>query len=195
MFDPRSQTPPSALLAAFSEIQQPRSRFMLENFVVKQKFTAEAQYAQCVLEAQIKWDNIRLGRLDMERIDLEIAAINTPGRLGEIEREKKQIEKEQIERAMLGAERELACLCEIFEQFPKKFTYTQLQEAQLSEHKQRICMQAMQDVKAFGYVTPGNQDALRMIKASLIIKKIEENGQFAIEFEFAKEPPGDQLLS
>ena len=177
MFNPSSE-----LLAAFLEIQQPRSRYMLDNLIIGQRFTPESQYAQCVLEAQIKWDNIRLGRLEMERIDLEIAATTMPGRLGEIEREKKRIEREQTERAMLGAERELACLCEIFEQFPQKFTHEQLQAAQPEEHRQRLCLQAIQDVQAFGYVTPGNQDALRMIKASLEVKQVDGKRQILIEF-------------
>ena len=178
-------SPSPELLAAFAEIQQPRSRFVLDNLVIGQKLTPEAQYAQCVLEAQIKWDNIRLGRLEMERIDLEIAAIATPGRLGEIEREKKQIEREQTERAMLGAERELACLCEIFEQFPEKFTHEQLQAAQPAEHQQRLCIQAIQDMQAYGYVTPGNQDALRMIKAALVVNEV--NGKKQITIEIADE--------
>jgi len=173
--------PSPQLLAAFAEVQQPRSRYALENFVIGQKITPEAQYAQCVLEAQIKWDNIRLGRLEMERIDLEIAAVTTPGRLGEIEREKKQIEKEQTERAMLGAERELECLCDIFEQFPEKFSHFQLQVAQAEEHRQRLCIQAIQDMKAFGYVTPGNQDALRMIKATLAVNEVNGKQQITIE--------------
>jgi len=173
--------PPPELLAAFAEIQQPRSRYALDKLVVGQKFTPEAQYAQCVLEAQIKWVNIRLGRLEMERIDLEIAAITTPGRLGEIEREKKQIEKEQTMHAMLGAERELACLCDIFGQFPSKFTYEELQAAQPEEHRQRLCMHAIQDIQAFGYVTPGNQDALRMIKAALVINEVNGKRQITIE--------------
>ena len=177
--------PPPELLAAFAEIQQPRSRYALDKLVVGQKFTPEAQYAQCVLEAQIKWVNIRLGRLEMERIDLEIAAITTPGRLGEIEREKKQIEKEQTMHAMLGAERELACLCDIFGQFPSKFTYEELQAAQPEEHRQRLCMHAIQDIAAFGYVTPGNQDALRMIKATLVINEV--NGKKQITIELATE--------
>jgi len=176
MFNPSSE-----LLAAFSEIQQPRSRYMLDQLIIGQRFTPEAQYAQCVLEAQIKWDNIRLGRLELERIDLEIAAIATPGRLGEIEREKKQIEREQTERAMLGAERELACLCDIFEQFPVKFSHEQLQAAQPAEHQQRICLQAIQDMQALGYVTPGNQDALRMIKAALVINEVNGKKQITIE--------------
>jgi hypothetical protein len=180
MFNPSSE-----LLAAFAEIQQPRSRYMLDNLIIGQRFTPESQYAQCVLEAQIKWDNIRLGRLEMERIDLEIAAITMPGRLGEIEREKKRIEREQTERAMLGAERELACLCEIFEQFPQKFTHEQLQAAQPEEHRQRLCMHAIQDITAFGYVTPGNQDALRMIKAALVINEV--NGKRQITIELANE--------
>jgi len=173
--------PSPSLLSAFGEIQQPRSQFVLENLLIGQKLTTEAQYAQCVLMAQILWDNIRLGRLEMERIDLEIAAIATQGRLGEIEREKKRIEKEQTERAMLGAERELSCLCDIFEQFPQKFTHEQLQAAQPAEHQQRLCLQAIQDMQAFGYVTPGNQDALRMIKATLAVHEVNGKKQFTLE--------------
>ena len=174
-------SPSPKLLAAFSEIQQPRSRYVLEAFIVGAKLTPEAQYAQCVLEAQIKWENIRLGRLEMERIDLEIAAITTPGRLGEIEREKKQIEKEQTARAMLGAERELACLCDIFNQFPEQFTHAQLQAAQATEHKQRVCLQAIQDIRAYGHVMPGNQDALRTIKCAVVVREIEGKQQIVIE--------------
>jgi len=47
--------PSSELLAAFSEIQQPRSRYVLDQLIIGQRFTLEAQYSQCVLEAQIKW--------------------------------------------------------------------------------------------------------------------------------------------
>jgi hypothetical protein len=176
MFNPSPE-----LLKAFLEIQQPRSRYVLEQFVVGQKLTPEAHYAQCVLEAQNKWDSIRTSRLELEKKDLEIAAITTSGRLGEIEKELKLIEKEQIERAMLGAERELACLCDIFEEFPEKFQYEQLQKAQALEHQQRICLQAIQDVQAFGYPTPGNQDALRMIKASLSIKEVDGKRQITVE--------------
>jgi hypothetical protein len=174
--------PSDELLAAFAEIQQPRSRFALENFIIGQKLTTEAQYAQCVLEAQNKWDAIRLARLELEKSDIEIAAITTPGRLGEIEREKRAIEKEQTMRAMLGAERELACLCDIFESFPVQFTHEQLESAQAEEQKQRLVLQAMQDVRAQGSVSAGNQDALRMIGAELRISNTEEGAQFSVEF-------------
>ena len=167
-------TLPIELLQAFAEIQQPRSRFALERFVVGQKFTTPAQYSQCVLEAQIKWDNIRTARLELEKKDLEIAAISTPGRLGEIEKELKLIEREQTERAMLGAERELACLIDIFNSFPRQYTYEELQLASEEEYKQKLITQSIQDYTAFGHVTPGNQDALRMIKATLNVESADD---------------------
>ena len=38
--------------SAFLEIQQPRSAFVLEKFVVGQHDTLQTQYSQCVLELQ-----------------------------------------------------------------------------------------------------------------------------------------------
>jgi len=47
------------LEGAFREIQQPRSPFVLQHFVLGAHDTEPRQYAQCVLELQIKYDAIR----------------------------------------------------------------------------------------------------------------------------------------
>jgi hypothetical protein len=180
-------SPSQKLLDAFSEIQQPRSRYALEHYVIGGKFTPETRYAQCVLEAQIKWDNIRLGRLDLERIDLEIAGVATPGRLGEIEREKKSIEREQVERAMLGAKRELACLCEIFDSFGTTYTHEQIESAQQDEERNRLCTHAVQEMSAFGYVAPGTQDAMRRVGAAIIVDPVVGDSRPVVRFEFCDE--------
>jgi hypothetical protein len=179
--------PSKKILEAFAEIQQPRSRFALESYVVGGKFTPETRWAQCVLEAQIKWDAIRLGRLDLERINLEIAAVTTPGRLGEIEKEKKAIEREQIKRAMLGAERELACLCEIFESFGTTYTHEQIEGAQQAEERNRLCTHAVQEMAAFGYVAPGTQDAMRRVGATIIVDPAIDGRAPTVRCEFTQD--------
>lgn len=52
------------LEGAFLEIQQPRTGYVLNKFVVGQHDTDEQRYAQCVLEMQIKYDNIRRAKLN-----------------------------------------------------------------------------------------------------------------------------------
>ena len=136
------------LLAAFDDVQMPRSPFALENFVVGSKYTEEAQYAQIVLETQIKYDALRLAQLDLEKKDNEIARL--------------QVEREQIQRAMLGAKREFDVLRQLWEQSPK-FTREQLAAAAGTEHALRIQDQARQDVMAYGRPTPSALEGLRQI--------------------------------
>ena len=67
----------SELQNAFLEIQQPRTEFTLRHFVVGQHDTIEQQYAQCVLEMQIKYDNIRRALLSKKRIEIEIKELES----------------------------------------------------------------------------------------------------------------------
>ena len=62
----------SEMESAFLEIQQPRTDYALRHFVVNQHDTKEQQYAQCVLELQIKYDNIRRALLGKKKVEIEI---------------------------------------------------------------------------------------------------------------------------
>jgi len=151
------------MLQAFDEIQMARPPYVLNNLVVGARFTTEQQYAQCVLELSIAYDNLRLAELHVEQKQIEIDSINTEGRKGEIEREIKKIEQEQTKRAMLGSMREFEYLYNLWQSFPKNYTREELDAAQPLEYQMKLRLQALQDKNATGRITQGNQEGLRLI--------------------------------
>ena len=162
------------LLQAFKEIQMARTPYVLEHFVVGQHDTTEQQYAQCVLELQIKYDNIRraiLGReklqIEQGRLAREAASLQGLGkaeesREKEIDANLKGIDVEEQDRAFMGALREFQALYAIFKAFPKKYSREDLDKGQVDYWQKRLTRQANQDMLAHGRVQVGNADALRM---------------------------------
>jgi hypothetical protein len=151
------------LQQAFIEIQMPRTPFALENFVVNSKFTDQQRYAQCVLELSIAYDNLRTVNLALEKKHLEMDAIDTTSRIGQIDKEMKQIETEQTERAVIGAIREFDFLYDMWTKFPIKYTREQLDEAQQEEYTKMLETQAQHDLNATGRISVGNQEGLRQL--------------------------------
>jgi len=151
-----------ALLQAFDDIQQPRTPFALEKLVVGARFTIEQQYAQCVLEMSMAYDNLRLAKLNCQKKELEIQEL--PNTLvGKIDREMKEIELEQTRRAMLGASREFAFLFNMWQSFPKRYTREELNDASPREFQLRLQTQAQQDLAATGRIGVSNLEGLRQI--------------------------------
>lgn len=160
---------------AMSEIQMCRTPYVLKNFVVGQHCTEGQRYAQCVLEMQIKYDNIRRAILGREKIELEkklidekAAILRVNGNLNmsrqkEIEGELKKIDIEEQDRAMLGAVREFAALHAIFMKFSKHYTREELDEEQTVYWQKRLTHQADLDILSYGRVQVGNADALHQI--------------------------------
>lgn len=149
---------------AFLEIQQARPDYSLEHFVVGQHDTEPQQYAQCVLELQIKYDNIRRALLGKKKINIEIRDLEAKGdEVSLIDAEVKKIDLEEQERAMLGAWREFQALYRIWRGFPKQYTRQELNDAQEEYWIKRLTRQANQDLLACGRVQQGNQEALRQI--------------------------------
>jgi hypothetical protein len=136
------------MLQAFDEIQMPRSPFVLEQLIVKTKFTDEQKYAQCVLEMSIAYDNLRLAQIDMSLKQLEIDELDDKVEKQRLEKLKKQIELEQTQRAVLGAEREFAYLFNLRRKFEKHYTREELNNAQPLEYKMRLEAQAIQDMQS-----------------------------------------------
>jgi hypothetical protein len=173
------------LLSALNEVQQPRSVFALKNFVIGAKFTDEAQYAQLVLELQIKYDALRTSTLLVEQKQRKIDAITTPGRDGEIERELLAIEKEQTERAMLGAAREFTVLARMWDDWPVKYTHDQIQDGLAREAVLMIEEDLRGDLIANGRPSVGTLLALRQIgkNSPQQIKKIAEGSPLLKEIK------------
>lgn len=149
---------------AFLEIQQPRTAFVLEKFVVGQHDTIESQYAQCVLEMQIKYDNLRRAKLNKRKIEIKIKeAEDKNTELDQIEADLMRIDLEEQDRAVLGALREFEALYKIWQSFPKKFTRAELDAGQEQYWRLRLARQAQQDLQATGRIGVGNNEALRQI--------------------------------
>jgi hypothetical protein len=156
---------------AFLEIQQPRTPFVLEKFVVGQHDTLETQYQQCVLELQVKYDNIRRAKLNKKKIFIKIAEHESKNsELDQIEADILKIDLEEQERAMLGAIREFETLYAIWQSFPKKYTREDIDKNQAEYWQKRLSRQAQQDIQATGRVGAGNSEALRQIEMEEILK-------------------------
>lgn len=162
------------LLKAFDEIQMPRTPYVLKHFVVEQHLHKPQQYAQCVLELQVKYDSIRRAILNREKLLLEKQKIEAEAkktrrlddrRIKEIEAETKQLDVEEQDRSMKGALREFSALYAIFKTY-KPYTRKDLDEAQEEYWHARLTMQANHDVLSTGRVGAGNLDSLRMIGLS-----------------------------
>lgn len=152
------------LEGAFLEIQQPRTGYVLNKFVVGQHDTDEQRYAQCVLEMQIKYDNIRRAKLNKRKLEIKIAELEAKhNELDQIEADIIKIDLEEQDRAMLGALREFECLYNIWQSFPKKYTRQELDANQEQYWKLRLQRQAYQDVQSTGRIGAGNHEALRQI--------------------------------
>jgi len=167
------------MLKAFDEIQMARSPYVLEKMVVGSKFTEEQRYAQCVLELSITYDNLRMAQCNLEIKEIEMNEIDTSTRKGELEREIKEVEREQLRRAMLGALREFECLYEMWEKFPTRYTREDLNNAQPLEYKKRLQIQAQHDMNAGGRISVANQEGLRQVGMSPypsldVVRDVEE---------------------
>lgn len=172
--------------SAFDEIQQPRTEYVLQNFVVGQHDTIETQYSQCVLEMMVKYDNIRRAKLNKRKLQIKINEYESKNtELDQIEADLLKIDLEEQDRAMLGALREFEALYKIWQAFPKKYTRQELDSNQPIYWAKRLQRQAYQDIQATGRVGVGNHEALRQAGfasvpdnslASNVEKKYLENG-------------------
>jgi hypothetical protein len=151
------------MLEAFDEIQMPRTPYVLDNMVVNSKFTEQQKYAQCVLEMSIAYDNLRTAKCNAELKQIEIDDINAKDRKGELEKEIKKIELEQLNRARLGAMREFEYLFGLWKSFGRTYTREELNDAQEKEYTLRLETQARQDMNATGRISVSNQEGLRHI--------------------------------
>jgi hypothetical protein len=149
---------------AFLEIQQPRTDYVIEKFVIGQHDTLEQQYAQCVLEMQIKYDNIRRAILNKKKIEIKIKKLEEKNSdISIINVQLAKIDLEEQDRAMLGAVREFDALYKVFKSFPKQYTREDLNKNQEEYWTKRLARQANQDLQAYGRVGVGNIEALRQI--------------------------------
>jgi hypothetical protein len=116
---------------AIAEVQQPRSRFQLERFVLGQHSTPEMQYYQTVLELQDMIYKYKLAQISVKKAEVKIAKLRSTGdELDDLKAQENELGLAQTRFTMLGAERELAHLIDIWNGFEHKFTRAEIESAQ-----------------------------------------------------------------
>ncbi len=156
---------------AITEIQQPRSRYQLEHFVIGQHDTAEMRFYQLCLELQDMGFKLRMAELNVKKTEVEIARLVATGDdLDAIEAEEKQVGLEQTRIVMRGAERELAILTDLFDE-SQKFTRDEIEHAQPEYWQKRLTRQTNLQIMAGG-VQWAQLDSLR--QAGLLDELIAE---------------------
>jgi hypothetical protein len=116
---------------AIAEVQQPRSRFQLEHFVLGQHATNEMRYYQTVIELQDAIYKYKLAVLNIKKAEIKITKLRQTGeQLDELKAQERELGLEQTKLAMAGAKREMEHLVEIFESFEHKYTRAEIEAAQ-----------------------------------------------------------------
>jgi hypothetical protein len=120
------------------EIRQSRSRYQLENFVLGQHHSPEMQYYQLVIEASGLISTIKETELRIEKIKAEAEELRETGKKSDaIEAQIKELSVADLETHILGSQKELEHLEELFEEFPK-FTREQIEAAQAGYWETRL---------------------------------------------------------
>jgi len=159
--------------SAILEVQQPRSRFQLERFVIGQHKSEEMQYYQTCLELQDMIYKYQSAKLNVQKQELKIKRLRETGdELRELKAQELELGLKQTYTAMQGAEREMLALTEIFYSFPKRYTREEIEAAQPSYWDERLTGNAKAQLMGGSGVNPAHIEAME--QAGVLDKLIEE---------------------
>jgi hypothetical protein len=144
-----------------AEVQQPRSRFQLERFVLGQHATPEMQYYQTIIELQDAIYKYKLAVINVKKSELKISKLRATGNeLDELKAQEKELGLAQTKFAMLGAEREMKHLLEIFNNFEHKYTRAEIEDAQPDYWQARLTNNAKAMLMGGSSVSPSHIEAM-----------------------------------
>lgn len=153
---------PDGLIDAIDEIQQPRSRFQIEHFVLGQHDTVEMAYHQLCLELKEMITTVKLKELEIKKHKIQIARLRATGdEIDEIDAQMSEYGLSSSEAIYNGTLRELAILIDIWEKFPQKFSRAEIEDAQPMYWRLRLTRQAEMQAIGEGRVTHAQIDAMR----------------------------------
>lgn len=154
------------ILDYIREVQQPRSRFQIERFVLGQHETIEMQFYQLCLELQASIFAIKRVELDIKRAKLKASRLRETGdELDALDAEDIELGLSQTEMTLFGAKRELDILLDIWKSFENKFSRQQIESGQEEYWNKRLIRQAEMQAIGQGSVDMGNMEALRQAGA------------------------------
>jgi hypothetical protein len=146
---------------AIAEVQQPRSRFQLERFVLGQHATPEMRYYQTALELQDAIYKYKLAVINVKKSELKIAKLRATGdELDELKAQEVELGLAQTSFAMVGAEREMKHLLEIFDTFTHKYTRDEIEAAQPNYWQARLTNNAKAMLMGGASVNPAHIEAM-----------------------------------
>ena len=146
---------------AIAEVQQPRSRFQLERFVLGQHATPEMQYYQTVIELQDSIYKYKLAKIGVQKSELKIAKLRATGdELDELKAQELELGLAQTQFAMVGAERELNHLLDIWNSFEHKYTREEIEATQPHYWQARLTNNAKAMLMGGASVNPAHIEAM-----------------------------------
>jgi hypothetical protein len=146
---------------AIAEIQQPRSNFALENFVVKQHLVPEMQYFQILIELQNLIYTYEDARLSSKIQEIKIQRLKSTGdEIDSLEAEKLQLGLDQTKVVAIGAEREILTLINLYKSYPK-FSREQIEAAQPAYWKERLFGNAEAMLMGGAGVNPSHIESMK----------------------------------
>ena len=154
----------STLAEAFTEMQQPRSEYQLQHFVVGQHDTEPQRYRQCLIEIQAISYTLRTVKLELQKTELQVERLRaTRDAVDELDAQIKEVGMEQTRLVMIGAERELEALKNIWMDFKTHYTHAQIEDDQREYWHERLNRQARLEAIGSGKVSWAQLDALNNI--------------------------------
>jgi len=170
---------------AIKEIQQPRSKFQLEHFVLNQHDTDEMKYYQCVLEIQALINSYRKAELERKKMVIEITRLRSSNdEIDNLDADIKQLDLDNLDISMKGAERELTILAELWQSFPVKYKREEIENNQTDYWTKRLTRQAEAQMLGSGIIDWAQIDTMRQAG---ILNSFVENVQNKKELEDKKE--------
>jgi predicted transcriptional regulator len=146
---------------AIAEVQQPRSRFQIERFVLGQHSTPEMQYYQVCLELQDLIYKYKLAQINEKKTKLKIARLRSSNdELDELKAQELELGLENTSLAVIGASRELAHLIDMWESFDHKYTRAEIESAQPDYWQARLTNNAKAMLMGGQSVNPAHIEAM-----------------------------------
>ena len=135
-----------------------RTRFQLENFVLREHDCPERMFLQVITELKALRDGTIIDWLEQQKMKIEIDRLLATGdEIDAIEALKKQYKLANMQETMLYREREIKTLVEILNTFPKMYTYEEIEAAEPAYWEKRLNRQMAEDmVSAQTGINPGN---------------------------------------
>lgn len=167
---------------AIAEVQQPRSRFQLERFVLGQHATPEMQYYQVCIELQDMLYKYKLAEISEKKTLAKIAKLRQSGdQVKEYKAQELELGLAQTQFAVIGAKREIAHLIDIWNSFEHKYTREEIEAAQPEYWQARLTNNANAMLMSGSGVNPAHIEAMEQAGVLEAFAKLQEEQRQEIE--------------